>query len=254
LNVHSKKLALNTTGFFETFFNNARYNGILLMKCDGEILDVNEAFHLRFGYLPRDLIGKKFSVLFTEKDREINKPERELQNVNAQGSANDENFIVHKDGSKLWVTGESVLIENAEGEACIIKVVHNIHAQKQLERFLLESHEFIESIFDSITDSGLLLLDSSIKVIKVNRAFIEMFHLAKEPEKNCRLSDLDNEFWLRPDVRQAVVNFLVSNTGESKNFDLGAGEGETVKINLQAKLIEGVAGNERKLLVIIKRI
>ncbi len=224
------------------------------MKCDGEILDVNEAFHLRFGYLPQDLVGKNFSILFTEKDKEINKPERELQNVNALGSASDENYIVHKDGSKLWVTGESVLIENKDRQTCVVKVIHNIHAQKQLERFLLESHEFIESIFDSITDSALLLLDSSIRIIKVNRAFLKMFHLQKEPVKGCRLSDIENDFWMRPDVKQEVVNFLViQNTGEVKTFYIESKSGENIKLNLRGKLIEGVPGNERKLLVMIKQ-
>lgn len=244
---------MDTSGFFETFFNNAKYNGIILMKCDGEILDVNEAFHLRFGYLPEDLVGKNFSLLFTEKDREINKPERELQTVTTDGSASDENYIVHKDGSKLWVTGESVLIENKDRETCVVKVIHNIHAQKQLERFLLQSHEFIESIFDSITDSALLLLDSSIRIIKVNRAFLKMFHLQKEPVKGCRLSDLDNDFWIRPDVKQEVISFLVTeNKGETKTFEMATTSGENIKLNFQGKLIEGVAGNERRLLVMIK--
>jgi PAS domain S-box-containing protein len=251
LNAYQKLLTLNTTGFFETFFNNARYNGILLMKCDGEILDVNEAFHLRFGYLPEDLIGKNFSILFTENDRAIKKPESELQTVQEQGSANDENYIVHKDGSKLWVTGESVLIRNKDRETCIVKVVHNIHAQKQLERFLLKSHEFIESIFDSITDSALLLLDSSIRVNKVNRAFIKMFKLQKEPVKGSRLSDINNAFWARPDVKQGIVNFIVTEKGGTKTYEMEM-DGENIKLNFQGKLIEGVAGNERKLLIMIK--
>lgn len=223
------------------------------MKCDGEILDINEAFHIRFGYLPEDLIGKNFSVLFIEKDKETNKPERELKTVAAEGSANDENYIVHKDGNKLWVTGESVLIENETKETCIVKVIHNIHAQKQLERFLLQSHEFIESIFDSITESALLLLDSSIRIIKVNRAFLKMFHLQREPEKGSRLSDLNNDFWLRPDVKQEVVNFLVMQNTSEITFDMETESGENIKLSFQGKMIEGVPGNERKLLVMIKQ-
>jgi PAS domain S-box-containing protein len=246
---------LNTTGFFETFFKNARYNGILLLNCDGKVLDVNEAFHIRFGYLPEDLVGKNFSILFTEHDKKINKPEKELEVVKTTGSANDENYLVHKDGSKLWVTGESVLIKNEEQETCIVKVVHNIHAQKELERFLIQSHEFIDSIFDSITDSALLLLDSSIRIIKVNRAFIKMFNLQKEPIQNNRFADLENDFWLRPDVKQEIVNFLVTqSTGEIKTFEMETESGKITKLSFQGKVIEGVPGNERKLLVMIKRI
>lgn len=224
------------------------------MKCDGEILNINEAFHIRFGYLPEDLIGKNFSVLFTEKDNKLNKPKRELQTVATDRSANDENYIVHKDGNKLWVTGESVLIENEDKTACIIKVIHNIHAQKQLERFLLQSHEFIESIFDSITESALLLLDSRIRVVKANNAFIKLFNLAKEPEPDSRLSDIDNAFWLRPDVKQEVVNFLVMHhTGETKIFNMETKSGRNIQLSFQGKVIEGVPGNERKLLVMIKQ-
>ena len=74
---------------------------------------------------------------------------------------------------KLWVAGESVLIEDNE-KTYIVKVIHNIHAQKQLERFLLQSHEFIDTIFDSIKESALLILDSSIRIIKVNQCFYKI--------------------------------------------------------------------------------
>jgi hypothetical protein len=45
-----KLKALNTSGFFETFFNNAKYNGIVIMDTKGIIININAAFHLRFGY------------------------------------------------------------------------------------------------------------------------------------------------------------------------------------------------------------
>jgi len=168
---------LNTSGFFETFFNNAKYNGIIIMNKQGFILNINEAFHLRFGYKTEDLSGKNFSILFTQEDRDKKKPEQELQTVLSEGSANDENYLMHKDGNKVWVTGESVYIENSANESFVVKIVHNIHAQKQLERFLLESHEFIDTVFDSIDESALLILDSHLRVIKSNKAFNELFEL-----------------------------------------------------------------------------
>lgn len=245
---------MNTSGFFETFFNNAKYNGIIIMDTKGIIININEAFHLRFGYAAEDLTGKNFSVLFTESDKEISKPERELETVLADGSCSDENYLIHKDGNKVWVTGESVHIENNKEESYVVKVIHNIHAQKQLERFLLQSHEFIDSVFDSIDESGLLMLDSRLRIIKANKAFIKLFNLKQPVEEGSRLSDLDNPFWQRADVKQEVVNFLViQNTGEVKTFYIESKSGENIKLNLRGKLIEGVPGNERKLLVMIKQ-
>jgi PAS domain S-box-containing protein len=223
------------------------------MDTKGIIININEAFHIRFGYTMEDLKEKNFAVLFTEKDKGINKPETELQTVLTQGSANDENYLMHKKGNKVWVTGESVLIENKEEKTFIVKVVHNIHAQKQLERFLLQSHEFIDTVFDSIDESALLLLDSSLRVIKANKAFIEMFELKQPVLQGNRLSDISNLFWQRTEVKQAIVNFLVKqNTGEPKIFNIESNSGELKKISLQGKLVEGIPAAERKLLIMIK--
>ena len=223
------------------------------MDITGTIIDINEAFHLRFGYEKKDLAGKNFSILFTEQDREINKPERELQNVLTEGSGNDENYLIHKDGNKVWVTGESVYIQNTKEEAYVVKIVHNIHAQKQLERFLLESHEFIDTVFDSVDESALLMLDSRLRVIKTNKAFIKMFELGKPVIQGSRLSELDNSFWQRADVKQETVNFLtMHNVSEKRIFSIETRHGKTKHLSFQAKLIEGIPGTERKLLVMLK--
>jgi PAS domain S-box-containing protein len=222
------------------------------MNKDGIIIEVNKAFNIRFGYATEDLIGKNFSMLFTEDDRNIQKPERELEKAITEGSANDENYLIHKEGNKVWVTGESVLIEGASG-SFIVKVVHNIHAQKQLERFLLQSHEFIDTVFDSIDESALLLLDSRLRIIKVNKAFVEMFELKRPVKEGSRLADLDHPFWQRADVKQETISFLTSsNEGEKKVFEVQTKSGELKKISFQGKLVEGVQGMEKKLLVMIK--
>jgi PAS domain S-box-containing protein len=251
--LHSKFQILNTSGFFETFFNNARYNGILVMDTQGVIININEAFHLRFGYAVEELKGKHFSVLFTEKDKEIKKPEIELQNVLTEGSGSDENYLIHKDGNKVWVTGESVYIENTKEEAYVVKIVHNIHAQKQLERFLLQAHEFIDTVFDSIDESALLLLDSRLRIIKVNKAFMEMFELAQPVGEGNRLSDIDHSFWQRADVKQKILQFLTMyNISGTTIFEMENKSGQFKKIGFQAKLVESVPGSDRKLLVMIK--
>jgi PAS domain S-box-containing protein len=186
------------------------------MDKQGIILKINHAFNIRFGYTAEELTGKKFSVLFTEKDNEKNKPELEIQKAITEGSANDENYLVHKDGNKIWVTGESVFIEQNDG-SYIVKVIHNIHAQKQLERFLMQSHEFIDTVFESIRESALMILDSRIRIVKVNAAFLVTHHAGKE-----------------------------------KIFEMETKRGTKKKISFQAKLVDGIPETERKLLIMIK--
>lgn len=221
------------------------------MDTKGFILNINEAFHLRFGYHLEDVSGKHFSVLFTVEDRAIKKPETELQNVLAEGSANDENYLVNKHGNKVWVTGESVLIEN-EAEAYVVKVVHNIHAQKQLERFLLQSHEFMETVFESVDQSALMVLDSRLRIIKTNKAFLEVFELDKPVEEGSRLTEIDHPFWQNPEVKQEAISYLtMSNRSGEKIFDLKTRSGEVKKVVFRAKLVEAL-NTEKKLLIMIK--
>ena len=247
-----KTTPLNTSGFFETFFSNSRFNGIIIMDTQGFILNMNEAFHLRFGYLLEDLAGKHLSVLFTEKDKAMNKPETEVQNVLRYGSANDENYLINRQGHQVWVTGESVLIKD-EDETYIVKVVHNIHAQKQLERFLLQSHEFIETVFESVDQAALLILDSRLRVIKTNKAFLEIFELDNPVAQGSRLTEIDHPFWHNPEVKQQAVSYLtMNNKTTEKIFDLKTKSGVMKELAFRAKLIEGTIDAERKLLIMVK--
>lgn len=243
---------MNTSSFFNTLFDNARFNSILVMDKEGTILSINNAFNKHFGYHLDDLKGKHFSILFLEKDKEINKPEREIQQVLTQGSANDENYLVHKDGHKVWVAGESVVAEH-DNKTYLVKVVHNIHAQKQLERFLLQSHEFIDSVFESVRESALMILDSHLRIVKVNTTFVELFQLEQPPAEGSRLTEISNAFWQRNDVKQEAINFLVSHhNSDEKIFDFNTNSGGIKKLSFRGKLIEGTDDVERKLLIMIK--
>ncbi len=181
------------------------------MDTDGIIVQINQAFTTSFGYDPEDILQKSFSVLFTEEDKKKNKPELELQMVITQGSGSDDNYIVQKSGKFNWVNGESVLVTGEDGTRNIIKIIHNIEAQKQLERFLVESNDFIETILESITDRGLMILDKELKIIKVNGKFVEMFNLPGYPAEGSRLSGVDNPFWKSNEVKQLLRDVVVKD-------------------------------------------
>ncbi|HXL57718.1 MAG TPA: PAS domain S-box protein [Chitinophagaceae bacterium] len=87
-----------TFEFFDLFFNTAKQNSVIIMNTDGLILKVNEAFTTAFGYSIDDLAEKNFNLLFTEEDKKSDKPAKELQKIKSEGSANDDNYLVHKDG------------------------------------------------------------------------------------------------------------------------------------------------------------
>jgi len=242
---------LRTSGFFESLCSNAKHNTILVMDTGGVILQVNQAFISSFGYSKEDVLNKHFSMLFTEEDRKRNKPNIEIQKVNTEGSGNDDNYLVQKSGKAVWVNGESVLVTNEHEEAFIVKIIHNIEAQKQLERFLVESNDFIETILDSITDKALIILDTSMKVIKANSLFTELFNPGKQVVEESKLSSIPHPLWSSPEVKQLLRNVLVKNEPLS-NVEVAYSneDGSTGRVSLSSKFLHTHDTDKRILLVV----
>lgn len=127
---------------FKRIFENSKSTCILVLDLAGNIQDINIGFQKSFGYSPESLIGRNFIILFTEEDIGKGLPEKELKEVLETGSANDNNYLVHEDGSHIWVNGESIYMKDESGWEYIVKIIHNLQETKILEQKLKEiNHE-----------------------------------------------------------------------------------------------------------------
>lgn len=165
--------------FLRAIFNRAVENNILLMNSDGIILTVNKAFCSNFGYAPADLRGKNIAVLFTEEDQQKGLPQRELKSVLSTGQGSDNNYLVAADKTNIWVSGESVLAQKDDGKLVIVKMIQNIHRQKESELSLKNLYEFNEDILRSIKDP-VMVLDRDLNIIKANDAFTKLLPVTPE--------------------------------------------------------------------------
>jgi len=247
---------MDTSDFFLPLFNNAQHNCIIVMNTEGDILQVNRAFSDEFGYSNEEIEGKNFSILFPEEELKKGKPEVELQKVKSKGVAGDDNYMVNKSGILTWVSGESIFINtHDDSKKYIIKIFQNIHAQKQLERFLVESNEFFENIIESIKGTPVLVLDSMMRILKVNTAFIKMFELDTPPREGNRLTDLNHSFWMNEEMKKEIRNVIVTNTSvKEKKFQLTTRSGQQKEVALYTKIMHDEPTLERKILVVIKEL
>ena len=193
--------------YFHALFENPKKNSVLLLDDEGIILQVNRAFLLSFGYDEADLIGEHFSLLFTLEDRERDLPMREVQTVLDEGQSFDNNYLVNKNGLRTWVSGESVLLKNAKGRKCVLKVIQNIHIQKESERSIVRLNSFNENILGSIKDA-VLVLDRTLKMLKANRSFLELFSLAEAHLHLVDFQQLLQGMDRQEELYAAVVNVL----------------------------------------------
>ncbi|MEJ7609932.1 MAG: PAS domain S-box protein [Ferruginibacter sp.] len=200
---------INTLGFFESIFKNAKENSVIMMDQKGSIIEVNRSFLSAFGYRQSQLVGKNFSMLFTAKDRKANKPALEIKTAVAKGSKSDNNYLVHKDGTPIWVIGESVAVKNTEGEKYIVKIIQNINSHKKLERFLMESNDFLDTVFDSVKDAAFVILNSEMRILRSNKIFTRIFGLQDTPVSQVKIFKLENSFWKNTDLRKQLTDIMV---------------------------------------------
>ena len=183
--------ALGLPPFFTDLFNNTVQNNILLINDKGIILAINPAFTNCFGYTPEDIVGKHMSVLFTPEDKELGLPEKELKSVLSTGQGSDNNYLVAADNTKTWVAGESVLVKKEDGSPLILKIIQNIHLQKESEIELKRINLFNEDILGSISDV-VIVLNEKMELVKTNTAFTEVFNTGDNNPEDLNFKALIN--------------------------------------------------------------
>jgi PAS domain S-box-containing protein len=102
------------------------------------------------GYLPDEIIGRNFSVFYTEADRAAGKPQRALEIAKATGHYDDEAFRVRKDGSYFWASVVIDPIYAEDGELLgFAKITRDITERREtqqkfekIQRQLAESQKF----------------------------------------------------------------------------------------------------------------
>ena len=205
--------ALGLPAFFADVFNNTVQNNILLIDTKGIILAINPAFTNFFGHQPQDIVGKNISILFTPEDREKGLPEKELGSVLSTGQGSDNNYLVAADNSKIWVSGESVLVKKEDGSSLIIKIIQNIHVQKESELELKRINIFNEDILGSISNV-VIVLNEKTELVKTNAAFTAVFNpVVNNP------GDLNFKALINPhDKDNILINSITSAFADAKGF------------------------------------
>ena len=109
-------------------------------------------------------------MLFTEEDQKRGKPEKEIAGVITCGQAADNNYLVKKNKEVVWVSGESVLVKNEDGDSYILKIIQDISRQKLNEKNALQLSNLNEHILTAI-DDVVIVMDMQLNILKTNHAF-----------------------------------------------------------------------------------
>ncbi|HYF19551.1 MAG TPA: PAS domain S-box protein, partial [Ramlibacter sp.] len=101
---------------FARVVDSLRNYAVILVDTAGTIHSWNQAACDIFGYRPDDMIGTSAEILFTPEDRESGAFRREMAQALRAGKADDNRWLLRRDGLRLWAEGVLMPLHNDAGE------------------------------------------------------------------------------------------------------------------------------------------
>lgn len=86
----------------ELFIEAVEDYAIFMLDADGNVASWNHGAQKIKGYQPDEIIGKHFSIFYSDEDLNEHKPSKELDKAKLEGRVEDEGWRVRKDGSRFW--------------------------------------------------------------------------------------------------------------------------------------------------------
>ena len=107
---------------------------IFMMDPQGRAASWNEGVARVLGFGEAEFLRRPVREIFTPEDRAAGVPEQELATAALEGSANDDRWLMRKDGSRFWATGMTTALRGEQGELLgYTKVLRDHTEQKRLD-------------------------------------------------------------------------------------------------------------------------
>lgn len=92
-----------------------RQHAIILISIEGKIVGWLAGAERMFGYLPHEILGQHISILFTPENRAAGMVEYEQDVARTDNEAEDDRWMLRKDGGRFWATGVMTPLRNSAG-------------------------------------------------------------------------------------------------------------------------------------------
>lgn len=150
---------------YKMLVENVQDYAIFFMDPEGYIQTWNKGAEKNKGYTAKEIIGKHFSLFYSEEDKADHKPEQELEIAKKIGRVEDEDWRVRKDGTKFWANVViTALYDDNKKLQGFAKVTRNLTERKENE--------------DSIKSANYLLREQQRELQRLNDSKDEFISLA----------------------------------------------------------------------------
>lgn len=135
----------------------------------GTILTWNSGASRIKGYQADEVIGRNFSMFFTDEDVAAGKPQREMAIAAETGRYEEEGWRVCKDGRRIWVNEVANAVRTPDGQLRgFVKITRDLSEWKQTRHALELSEQRNSTILDNLKDYAVFMVDVNNRVTTWN--------------------------------------------------------------------------------------
>ncbi|MCM2353501.1 MAG: PAS domain-containing sensor histidine kinase [Pseudobdellovibrio sp.] len=126
-------------------FEGVKDYAMIMLDINGCVTSWNEGARRIKGYEASEIIGKYYSIFFTEQDIQMGKCEYELKEAMETGRYEEESWLLRKDGTRFWASVLITAIREKHGKIVgFSKVTRDITDRKRAEDLLKMSYTNLE--------------------------------------------------------------------------------------------------------------
>lgn len=154
---------------FQLLVQSVKDYGIFMLDPEGNIRTWNLGAERIKGYRSDEVIGKHFSIFYTQADRDRRHPDHELAIARVEGRFEEEGWRLRKDGSRFWAS--VVITRLTDSNGVIVgfgKVTRDLTERKKVEEALRRSEEQTRLMTESVRDYAIITLDPKGHVMSWN--------------------------------------------------------------------------------------
>jgi PAS domain S-box-containing protein len=131
---------------FRAMIENVKDHAIFMLDPEGQILTWNKGAERLRGFSSEEIIGKHYSCLFPQEDRESGKPAQLLRTARAEGQCEDEGWRLRKGGSQFWANVVIAAVRDHQGKLIgFSKVTSDLTRRRRTEEELVLAKEVADA-------------------------------------------------------------------------------------------------------------
>lgn len=119
---------------FRSLVSGVKDYAIFMLSPEGNVMTWNEGAQYIKGYSAQEIIGKHFSMFYTQADRDSKHPEHELETAQKEGQYEEEGWRVRKDGNTFWAGVLITPIYNGSKLVGFSKVTRDLTERRYAEQ------------------------------------------------------------------------------------------------------------------------